>query len=80
MTVVATHLFVPLAPDRCRYTWEIEVRPVGRSGVLPARVLARFLGANAAAQNARLKREVERSGRAHRGLPQDVRMRFGRKP
>lgn len=65
--VVATHRFEPAGPDRCTYTWAIGLAPVGPLGPLAARLFARFMRANAKAQQERLKAEVERRWRAGPG-------------
>ncbi|HEX6423879.1 MAG TPA: SRPBCC family protein [Acidimicrobiales bacterium] len=65
--VVATHRFEPAGPDRCPYTWAIGLVPVGALGPLAARLFARFMQANAKAQQERFKAEVERRWRAAPG-------------
>ena len=65
--VVATHRFDAAGADRCAYTWAIDLHPVGPLGPVAARVLGRFMGANAKAQQVRLKAEVERRWRAEAG-------------
>jgi hypothetical protein len=72
--VVATHRFEPAGTDRCAYTWAIDLHPVGPLGRVAARLLGRFLRANAAAQQVRLKAEVERRwrSRAEAGPPGDT--------
>jgi hypothetical protein len=58
--VVAHHHFEPTGPDRCRYTWQIDVVPTGPFGTLAARLFSRFLRSNAAIQQDRFKAAVER--------------------
>ena len=57
--VVATHGFDPDGPDRCTYTWQIELEPIGPFGRIAARVLCRAMRANATSQQQRFKNEVE---------------------
>jgi hypothetical protein len=62
--VVGTHRFEAAGADRCGYTWAIDLHPVGLLGPVAARLVGRFMGANAKAQQVRLKAEVERRWRA----------------
>jgi len=57
--VVAEHTFEPNG-DGCTYTWAIETTPVGVIGRPAAALMARFWKANAAKQQANVRREVER--------------------
>lgn len=58
--VTATHRFEPLGDDRCRYTWEVLCEPTGPLGSVAAALFARFMRANAEAQQERFRAEVER--------------------
>jgi hypothetical protein len=58
--VSATHRFDPLGPERCRYTWQVDLVATMPLGSLAARLLCRALRANVAAQQQRFKAEVER--------------------
>jgi hypothetical protein len=55
----ATHSFEPDGAG-CTYTWEIEFLSSGPVGAVAARVFARFMRANAVAQQVRFREEVER--------------------
>jgi hypothetical protein len=57
--VVAEHIFEP-DDGGCTYTWAIDCRPVGLLGRPAAALMARFWRANAAEQQANVRREVER--------------------
>src|SRR5687768_5765912 len=48
--VLAEHRFAPLGAERCRYTWTISCAPTAPGGRLAARLVGRFLTANAEAQ------------------------------
>jgi len=70
---IASHRFEPAGRDRCTYTWEIELVPAGLLGSIAAWIFGRFMRANAAAQQARFKAEVERRWSASPGLPDGAR-------
>ena len=62
--VTARHMFAPSrGPDSCRYTWEIDIEPVGRLGRVVAPFVARALAGNARAPGPRFKTEAERRWR-----------------
>lgn len=58
--VTATHRFEALGDDRCRYTWEVRCEPAGPLGSVAATAFARFMRANAVAQQERFRAAVER--------------------
>lgn len=54
----AIHLFEP-HPDGVRYTWSMEMTPVGAGGRVAARAMTWFMRRNARQQQVRLKRLLE---------------------
>jgi hypothetical protein len=58
--VRAVHRFEPIADERCRYTWTIVVEPTVPGGRGLARIVSRFLAANAERQGVRFAGEVRR--------------------
>ena len=54
----ATHLFEP-HPDGVRYTWSMEMEPIGFGGRLAARLMTTLMRRNARRQQARFKRAME---------------------
>ena len=57
--VIATHSFEPDG-EQCTYTWAMEFRSSNPIGAVVGRLFARFMHANARAQQCRLRGEVER--------------------
>ena len=54
----ATHLFEP-HPDGVRYTWSMEMTPVGPGGRIAARLMTVLMRRNARQQQVRIKRALE---------------------
>ena len=54
----ATHLFEP-HPEGVRYTWSMEMTPVGPGGRVAARLMTVMMRRNARQQQARFKRALE---------------------
>ena len=54
----ATHLFEP-HPDGVRYTWSMEMTPVGPGSRIAARLMTVLMRRNARQQQARFKRALE---------------------
>jgi hypothetical protein len=78
--IVATHRFEParsraasgpVDDQRCTYTWEVRVVPSGPPGLgaLAARLVARFMRADVAAQQIRLEAALERDERGVADAP-----------